>query len=89
MAYKVFVWICIYCCMCACIQHCGLHIENSNTHLKMDAVFKIREVNSSCIGTLVVVYNGTIIESQSFVCFIVAKGVIPSGLAHYDVCGQK
>ena len=66
-----------------------IRILKTPTHLKMDAVFKTRKMNSYRIGTIVVVYNRAVIESQSFVRLVVAKDVIPSGLTHYTVCRQK
>ena len=54
----------------------------------MDVVFKIRKMNGSRIGTIVVVYNRAVIESQSFVRLVVAKDVI-SGLAPWKVFRQK
>ena len=44
---------------------------------------------SSHIGTLVVVYERAVIESQSHVRLVVAKGIIPRGLAPRKGFGQK
>ena len=69
--------------------HVLIRILKTPTHLEMDAVFKTRKMNSSRIGTLVVVYNRAVTQSQSSVRLVVAKDVIPSILAHYTVCRQK
>ena len=44
---------------------------------------------SLCIGTLVVVYNRSVIEIQSHMCPVVAEDITPEGLARRIVVGQK
>ena len=66
-----------------------IRILKTPTHLKMDVVFKWHYMNRSRIGTILVVYKRAVIENQSFVRLVVAKDVIPSGLALYTVDRQK
>ena len=95
VALKVFMCSCLGCATCACVHaayiFCNvlLRILKTATHLKMDAIFETRKMNSPRIGALVVVYNRAVIQNQSSVRLVVAKDVIPSILAHYTVCRQK
>ena len=77
-------------CVCVCVLYacmCMYRYVCTPTHLKLHVVFSYRY--NSRIGTLMVVKKRAVIERQSHVRLVVAKGIFPRGLVVRKGFGQK
>ena len=83
------MYACMYVCMYVCMLHSFRALRFAHLKPRNLIIHVIVKACSSRIGTLVVVYNRSVIERQSHVRFVVAKDITAEGLVPSEVLWQK